>query len=81
MNRWRVGEDRGSKEMDRYPLTNTDIYFETMNSTLSQLVYLAPKKTLLDSPNSSPKQTHSHTTCRIKALFSRNYNLRLYCKN
>jgi hypothetical protein len=21
MNRWRVGEDRGSKEMDQYPLT------------------------------------------------------------
>jgi hypothetical protein len=21
MNRWRVGEDRGSKETDRYPLT------------------------------------------------------------
>jgi hypothetical protein len=26
MNRWRVGEDRGSKEMDRCPLTITTIF-------------------------------------------------------
>jgi hypothetical protein len=31
MNRWRVGEDRGSKETDRYPLTMTEIVMtETM---------------------------------------------------
>jgi hypothetical protein len=28
MNRWRVAEDRGSKEMDRCPLTVTDEYQE-----------------------------------------------------
>jgi hypothetical protein len=26
MNRWRVGEDRGSKETDRCPLTDIDLF-------------------------------------------------------
>jgi hypothetical protein len=31
MNRWRVGEDRGSKEMDGCPLTNRQFLLKMKN--------------------------------------------------
>jgi hypothetical protein len=37
MNRWRVGEDRGSKEMDGYPLTAMFLP-DTCMTTFSQVI-------------------------------------------
>jgi hypothetical protein len=39
MNRWRVGEDRGSKEKDRCPLTLTSDSFEINSERIFKLLF------------------------------------------
>jgi hypothetical protein len=43
MNRWRVGEDRGSKEMDGCPLTVSFVHIRNSNRGLLIIWYLLYK--------------------------------------
>jgi hypothetical protein len=39
MNRWRVGEDRGSKEMDGCPLTTSRVWHLVMVQRVGECTY------------------------------------------